>query len=362
MKTSITDKLKNPALLLVLWLSLGMISIFSSFVYYLDTDRTFNWSAHLTDRLPSYILMWVFTPVIYFIAGRISLTRNRWLSDTGVLSTAAVSFSVTHRFLSLSTVQFLHFLIDGKNFEPVKTIMESKFIFLSLSVDSFFLFIITLGISYAVLNYLRVSKEEARITELNEKLARAETEALKMQLQPHFLFNTLNSVSALVYTNPPMADEMIAKLGEMLRLTLRQSGRQFVTLREEVEFVNLYLDIQKLRFSERFTFTLQTDTSLENYAVPNLILQPVVENCFRHGVERTVKKVDILLKIEKTGSYLEITVENTNPSVNDGGEKMSLKSISERLRQHYGDTFRLNTEITEDKFVFVLMIPAVEYA
>lgn len=362
MKTTITDKIKNPVLLLLLWLSLGMISIFSSYVYYLDTDRTFNWSAHLTDRLPSYILMWLFTPVIYFLAGRIRLAKNSRLSDTGVLLAAAVSFSVTHRFLNISTVQFIHFLKEGKPFEPVKTVMESKFIFLSLSVDSFFLFIITLGISYAVLNYMRVISEEARITELNAKLARAETEALKMQLQPHFLFNTLNSVSSLVYTDPALADQVISKLSEMLRQTLRQSGKQFVPLKDELEFVHLYLGIQKLRFTDRFTFTLSSDEALENYAIPNLIIQPVVENCFRHGVERTIKKTDILLKIEKSGNYLEITVENTHPSFNEEGEKVSLKSITERLRQLYGDTCRLDTEISDDKFSLVLMIPAVEHA
>src|SRR5688500_6358034 len=132
-------------------------------------------------------------------------------------------------------------------------------------------------LSHASNYYQRYREGELRASQ-------AQLQALKMQLHPHFLFNSLHSISALVHTDPEAADRMIARLGDFLRMTLENSAVQEVSLRQELEFLNCYLDIERIRFRDRLTTRLDVDPQTLSCRVPNLILQPLVENAIRHGV------------------------------------------------------------------------------
>src|SRR5207248_259251 len=158
-------------------------------------------------------------------------------------------------------------------------------------------------ISHAAVYYQRYREGELRASQ-------AQLQALKMQLHPHFLFNTLHSISALVHRDPEAADKMIARLGDFLRLTLDASATQEVPLRRELEFLNCYLDIERVRFSDRLTTSIEVDPRVLDCRVPNLILQPLVENAIRHGVSQRTAPGHVRVSAERLGDALRLEVSD----------------------------------------------------
>lgn len=156
------------------------------------------------------------------------------------------------------------------------------------------------GIEY----YRRYKERELRATQLLAQLSRAELEVLKMQLQPHFLFNTLHAISALLRPDPDAADRIITRLGDLLRMSLSSNGAQEVPLSQELEFVEKYADIQRTRFRDRLSIRLDAAPDALPALVPSLILQPLVENSIRHGVERREASARIEVEARKAGDRL----------------------------------------------------------
>ena len=143
-----------------------------------------------------------------------------------------------------------------------------------------------MGLAWGADTYAKFRDRELAASQLETQLAQAELGALKMQLQPHFLFNTLNAIAALLKSKPEAAEGMILQLSEFLRLTLKNTGRPDVSLREELEFVERYLAIEKTRFADRLSTRFRIRSEVLDARVPNLLLQPLVENAIRHGIAR----------------------------------------------------------------------------
>lgn len=210
-----------------------------------------------------------------------------------------------------------------------------------------------LGTSYAVGYYARFREREVRATQLEARLAQAELQALKMQLHPHFLFNTLNGIAGLVRDKKNSAAvEMIAGLSDLLRYTLDGAGRQEVTLREELEFLELYLGIQQKRFPDRLRVEMNVEPGTLEALVPNLILQPLVENAIRHGVSRRAAGGTVGVAAAREGGRLRLRVYDDGPGLRHdahGDSKtvephegapstgIGLSNTRARLRQLYGD-------------------------
>lgn len=211
-----------------------------------------------------------------------------------------------------------------------------------------------LGTSYAVGYYARFREREVRATQLEARLAQAELQALKMQLHPHFLFNTLNGIVGLVRDHKNSAAvEMIAGLSDLLRYTLDGAGRQEVTLREELEFLELYLGIQQKRFPDRLRVEMSVEPGTLEALVPNLILQPLVENAIRHGVSRRAAGGTVGVAAAREGGRLRLRVYDDGPGLqpqarreaasDDGPHEGSpstgigLSNTRARLKQLYGD-------------------------
>src|SRR5262249_29158966 len=144
-------------------------------------------------------------------------------------------------------------------------------------------------------------------------LAQAQLSALKMQVHPHFLFNTLHSISALLHCDVEAADRMVARLGDFLRLTLDHSGDQEVTLEQELEFLRCYLDIELTRFQDRLTVNLDIEPATLEAQTPNLILQPIVENAIRHGIATRIEPGRIEISSARRGGRLRIEVRDDGP-------------------------------------------------
>ena len=162
---------------------------------------------------------------------------------------------------------------------------------------------------------LKASHLKDELAEAQLQIAQAQLQALKMQLHPHFLFNTLNSISALLDEDVEAADEMLARLGDLLRLTLTNSGAQEVALQEELEFLRCYLEIERVRFQDRLTVHMDIDPVSLDALVPNLILQPIVENAIRHGIASRIAPGRIEIRAARAGDMLQLQVKDNGPGI-----------------------------------------------
>jgi two-component system LytT family sensor kinase len=218
------------------------------------------------------------TPLVLWLARRFRIDRNRWLRKV-----------VLHFLFSLVLVTALigvHFFVymilvgRGGSITPLRLL---GYIYPNLDrwlLVYWFIFLMSHAFNY----YNSYRKGELKASELRTQLVESQLEALKMQVQPHFLFNTLHSISALLSKDTEGARKMITRLGDFLRLTLENSGSMEVTLQQEIEFLNGYLEIERIRFQDRLTTDIKIDPEVLEVRVPNLILQPIVENAMRHAV------------------------------------------------------------------------------
>jgi LytS/YehU family sensor histidine kinase len=203
-----------------------------------------------------------------------------------------------------------------------------------------------LGASYGV-----------RAMQLEASLTRAQLTALELQLQPHFLFNTLHTVAGLVRENRrDEAVAMIANLSELLRYSLDHAGSDLTTLRDEIAVVRRYLDIQRMRFSDRLGVQFDIAEATDNARVPTLLLQPLVENAIRHGAERVATDVEISLKTRREDNTLVIELENTAMgSVHRDG--IGFTNTKARLVQLYGSNHRFEFRVDAGRAVTTLRMP-----
>ena len=208
--------------------------------------------------------------------------------------------------------------------------------------------------------YKRYRDREVRSSRLESELARAQVQILEMQLQPHFLFNTLNSIMVLIRQEPEMASRMVARLSEFLRLTLDSAGMQEVTLRRELEFLDRYLHIERIRFGDRLHIEQKVDPALLDAMVPNLILQPLVENAIRHGVSKRRGPALITVSAGRSNGDLTIHIKDNGAGLSsrNGGqvnEGIGLKNTRQRLHHLYGEASTFLLESPPDGGVDVVM-------
>jgi two-component sensor histidine kinase len=200
--------------------------------------------------------------------------------------------------------------------------------------------------------YRKFREREAQAAQLAGRLAQAQLQALRMQLNPHFLFNTLNAVSSLMLKDVPAANKMISRLGELLRLTL-ENTQQEVPLQQELDFLRRYLDIERIRFGDRLQLKMDIDPATLSAAVPNLILQPLVENAVHHAIEPLEAGGKIELRAIRDYGCLVLQVSDNGPGLRphaapedeapmDTRERIGLKNTRERLRKLYGDSQRFD--------------------
>ena len=292
-----------------------------------------------------YAYIWAaLTPLILWLARRFPIERLSWvrslLVHLGVSLFIGFATRVLHDLL-------LFFVVSDA---------EWKFSLLKLLMNVYFmtdygvmLYWLILLISYSF-NYQRRYREgEVRATRLEAQLAQAQLQALKMQLHPHFLFNTLHSISALIHKNADAADKMIARLGDFLRLTLENSGAQEVSLQEELEFLKCYLEIERIRFQDRLTVHMEIEPQTLDARLPNLILQPIVENAIRHGISPRTSAGRIEIEARRLNGALQVQVTDNGPGLSSDSNTgtivkagVGLANTQARLKQLYGDQHRLD--------------------
>ncbi|HEX6368484.1 MAG TPA: histidine kinase [Longimicrobium sp.] len=268
---------------------------------------------------------WLWIPptiLALWVADRWPLERDGWPRRLGVYAAASVAVCV---FRAVAVVLFNRWMAWYAELPGFGEILVTSFI------NNLLLFWMLLGVGHALV-YAR------RYRERDEQLARAELNALRMQLHPHFLFNALNTVNAYVRTDPDTAERMIARLGQLLRHALAGGGGHEVPLEEELQVARAYLEIEQARFEDRLSVRWDVDPSTHAARVPSLILQPLVENAVRHGIAPRAAPGTIEIRAERRNGTLHLSVRDDGVGIAGGAprEGVGLGNTRARLRQLYG--------------------------
>ena len=231
--------------------------------------------------------------------------------------------------------------------------------FRSFFGDLLYSFCLTVVGAYAWEYAKRVKREQLMQERLQARLARAELHALKMQLQPHFLFNTLHTISNLASVDSTKAQQMIARLSELLRLSLEHVSSEAVPVRRELDFLRTYLDIEQTRFEERLRVTVDFADEALDAEMPNMLLQPLVENAIKHGISKRAQGGAIMLVGHKEHNRLVIVVSDDGAGTSNGtrGSGIGISNTRARLQQMYGGDFAFEVRPTERGMVIKIDIP-----
>ena len=293
----------------------------------------------------AFIESWVWaalTPFVFWLSNRFNIERSRGLIQVPALLTIGVSISIIVYFvLAVARAQIFDPIVPHRPppaiFAPLRDIGRFRF------VNHFLVYVAVLVAGYArkyfVRDQMRVQEASAltaRAAMLQVQLADARLDALRMQLNPHFLFNTLHAIAALVERDPGGVRRMIARLSELLRLTMDTEAEHEVTLGEELDFLRRYIDIMEVRFQGRMRIEIKAGEETRNAFVPRLILQPIVENALEHGARAEDGFVEITAN--KRGEQLVIDVTDNGPGVEaNASPGVGLGNTRARLNELYGD-------------------------
>ncbi|MDQ3806014.1 MAG: histidine kinase [Acidobacteriota bacterium] len=339
------------AALLGLW---GLFGFLSASQIYLGS-RAEGMDHSFWRMLAWQWLGWCFwgllTPPILWLKDRVPFERASWWRALPVHLAACVLLSALHlAFFTFVTVQIRPF--DVMTVERTFAQLYVGRLRSQLHID-LLIYGIILGVGHAAGYYERFRERERRAAQLEAQLAQAQLQALKMQLHPHFLFNTLNGVAGLVRDHKNKeAVTMLAGLSDLLRHTLDSAGKQEVPLREELDFLELYLDIQQMRFPDRLRVEMRVAPDTLDAMVPNLILQPLVENAVRHGVAARAASGTVGVAAEREDGLLWVTVYDDGPGLKDGRQVLTeggigLTNTRARLAQLYGARHRFSVRNRE---------------
>jgi LytS/YehU family sensor histidine kinase len=286
------------------------------------------------------------TPLVLWLARRFRIERQNWRSR--ILFHALGGSALVGLMSAIHFLMFMPFM--GRTSE-ITAFRDFQYVFFNLDRQLSIYWLLLL-VNHVINYYNSYRKGRLQAERLRTELVQSQLEALKMQLHPHFLFNTLHSISALLNKDVAGARSMITRLGDFLRMTLENAGTQEVTLQQEMEFLNGYLEIERVRFRDRLTTVVNVDPQMLDVPVPNLILQPIVENAMRHAIATRSSCGRIEITAAPRNGSLRIEVKDNGPGLpvdQDGihlRKGVGLANTKARLERLYGTDHLL--ELTND--------------
>ena len=334
------------------WTFVTLLSAASIFELYHSTGGSMSFPMLLGMQCSQILTYFPLTPFVFAFAIRFPVQRDNWPRRSLLYLAGGLAFTIAHITLRALTPfayfdTHIHRWVSAVWSTPGHVIRIQWFIFEQLflrnAVDDITgTYVPIVLIAHAVAYYRRFQGRELRTSQLETQLTKAHLQALKSRLQPHFLFNTLHSISALMLTDVPAADKMMARLSDLLRMSLEDDDTQVTTLSRELEFVNGYLGIEAIRFADRLNVVLEIAPDTLDAEVPHLLLQPLVENAVRHGISRISSGGEIRIAANHDGCDLHLRVSDNGPGLHHGDSSppkmgVGLKATRERLETLFGD-------------------------
>lgn len=353
---------RNRQLILVLCVIWTLLALIFAYVSYSVADGENNKisAVHFVwMNLIKFNLWFIFLPFIFRILENFGIQKVKNLFLNFLIH---IGFCGLFSFLQMIIyTPFVWIFEAQKNipyptfsnfFERYYSTLFEKYNFFANLFLNVLLYSLLVLIIQGFLLLKKYQTEESRNALLKAELADAQLQSLKMQLQPHFLFNTLHSISSLNLSNPLKANQMIARLGDFLRMTLDSADEQMVSLAEELEFLRCYLEIEQIRFSDRLSVEFDIADETLSAEVPHLILQPIVENAVKHGIAPHSAQGKIYISAHKSDGKLFLQIKDDCAKINKiatkNGKGKGLKNVRSRLEQLYENRFRLTLNETEN--------------
>jgi signal transduction histidine kinase len=353
------QRLLNAGAIFGIWALVGLFFASQIYFYSANTPRAVSFSRALLWQMSAVLISAIFTFLVLWFARAFRFDRQKWHRS--------LLFHLPASFVVAAIMTAGHLTLDASFDQEFGKVAFTNFparVFINID-KNFIVYWLIIWASHALNYYKRYRESELQASQLSAQLAEAQLQALKMQLHPHFLFNTLHSISSLLSRDTEAARSMIARLGDFLRLTLENNGAQEVLLREELDFLRCYLDIEGIRFYDRLTVRMEIEPQTLSSRVPNLILQPIVENAIRHGIAPRSTPGLIEIKAARRGETLRLEVRDDGPGLpvevgsnRTGRRGIGLSNTQNRLRQLYGQDSSF--ELTNDArggLLVILEIP-----
>lgn len=320
-----------------------------------EYDFAFSWLNIFLKHAINYLIWFLMLPWVHRVfenSTKYHTAIKRWM----YLSSLSLVIIIVHRVASSRSIDIINYFNYGnlREFWSSNSQLEIGVGFFSSAIE--------LAIILAI---FMIAAYQKRWVEQQKNLARSQLNALRMQLNPHFIFNTLHSISSLIDIDVKKAQKMITKLGVLFRKVLEDEDQQFNTLEDELVFIREYLDIEQIRFDE-LKVKFEIDQNFEDQLVPNMILQPLIENAIKYGLNNENGRNEIyvramssdLTSIGQTGLMMEIeNYTDSNKTEEYPGTGLGLKNIKQRLSQLYGHFVLEANQVTSNKFVARIVIP-----
>ncbi len=343
----ILKNFRNIIILLLYSVSFSVISFLILF-FGLELDLT----SSIAESLVSAILLCGLTIIWHYPAKYISIEEHHLIKVFfSHIVTAIFSSALWLLFIYIVMVPLIGFDETYQNFF-YQTILWRFLV-------GWMLYAIVVSFYYLISYYSELQERSLKESELKNLVTQAELRSLKFQINPHFIFNSLNSMSALTEIDPKKAKEMIIKLADFLRYILATNEREKNKLSEELKNIRLYLDIEKIRFEEKFDYSEQLEKECNNAEIPNMILQPLFENVIKHAVYETFDKVTLTLNCSFNDGFLKIHLQNNfdESSKPRKGTGVGLKNINDRLNLIYRRNDLMEVKKEKGIFSVTLFIP-----
>jgi two-component system LytT family sensor kinase len=334
----------RAALVLVIWTLVGLFSAGQWYLFQVSRGTAPDWLQALPPNLASCWIWAGFTPAVVYLARRFRIERASWPRMLALHGVYALGFSLLDASLDTLLGRWIPTLRP-----PSSSILTEYFAQSFLNVFSYFAVV---AVAHAMQYHALFTERQVAASRLEAELLGARLRALEMQLRPHFLFNTLHTIASLVRADRnPAAVRMIAGLSDLLRASLRTEGPSEIPLRDELALAERYLAIEQIRFQERLAIRVSADPAALDALVPSLILQPLVENAVRHGIERRAAPGRVEIDVRRRNGTLVLRVHDASSGAAAAardGAGIGLSNTQARLRHLYGDDQRFELSGTAD--------------
>ena len=325
------------------WTVIAAVFAIASSLTLMLTYQPPQWGRSIATAAAEWGPWAAFTPLVTWLARRHRVTRARWWRSLAVLAPAGLVIV----FVKLTLTRILQSAGGTGDYIAITNVATQSFIYWGLIAGT-----------YALENARENRARELTAAQLEAALSDARLQLLKMQLQPHFLFNTLNTIAEMVHEDPHHAERMIAGLGVLLRETLDAGGADMIPLHRELELLERYVAIQQVRFGDRLRLRVNVEPHAREALVPSLILQPLVENAIKHGIAARLEAGRIELSAQRTGPDLELRVEDDGPGfAREAGEGVGLANTKGRLRALFCERHAFHVATTGSGSVVTIRMP-----
>ncbi len=325
-----------------------------------STFQAYNYMSLFTAKQPSFPMLLLLN-VTYWYAWAALVPGMIWMSRRYRFGRHTWPKSAAMHALGVIVFTFMHAVLTIAMRVPIQSYFGRPMGFLASFQELFFLYFdwemmmywAIVGLSHAIDFHNEAQERELTTAQLQMRLAEASLQSLQRQLHPHFLFNTLHTISALMHRDPEAADAMLAQLSDLLRLTLERVGTQEVALKEELDFLEKYLEIEQTRFGERLQVKLDVHPDTLDAAVPNFLLQPLVENAVRHGIAQKIGGGRVEISSKREGEHLVLVVRDTGPGLSPDKRArlntgVGLSNTRSRLEHLFGARHRFEFDEPAD--------------